>query len=289
MRVGAVYPQTELRGDPDAVRRIGLAVEECGFDHLLAYDHVVGAIKADREPPLWGPYDETHPFHDPFVMFGYLAAITERIEFATGVLILPQRQTVLVAKQAADLELLSGGRLRLGVGVGWNYVEYDALGQDFTTRGRRADEQMTFLRELWRGEVISFEGEFDSFDRGVVIPGPRQQIPIWVGGFSPQAFRRGVALGDGFMFAGDERRVHAALATLREAAAALGRDLEGFGLDYVAMTLTDPREAAEAAERWEAAGGTHFSACSMGAGRDSIDAHIDFLAQCADLTGRHPR
>lgn len=289
MRVGAVYPQTELRGDPDAVRRIGLAVEDYGFDHLLAYDHVVGAIKADREPPLWGPYDETHPFHDPFVMFGYLAAITERIEFATGVLILPQRQTVLVAKQAADLELLSGGRLRLGVGVGWNYVEYDALGQDFTTRGRRADEQMAFLRELWRGEVISFDGTFDSIDRGVVIPGPRHQIPIWVGGFSPQAFERGVTLGDGFMFAGDERRVHTALAGLREIAAAHGRDLDDFGLDYVAMTLTDPREAAEAAERWEAAGGTHFSACSMGAGRDSIDAHIDFFAQFADLTGRRTR
>ena len=289
MRVGAVYPQTELRGDPDAVRRIGLAVEEYGLDHLLAYDHVVGAIKADREPPLWGPYDETHPFHDPFVMFGYLAAITERIEFATGVLILPQRQTVLVAKQAADLELLSGGRLRLGVGVGWNYVEYDALGQDFTTRGRRADEQMTVLRELWRGEVISFDGEFDSIDRGVVIPGPRQQIPIWVGGFSRRAFERGVTLGDGFMFAGDERRVHAALAILREVAAEHGRDLDGFGLDYVAMTLTDPREAAEAAERWGAAGGSHFSACSMGAGRDSIDAHVDFFAQFADLTGRRTK
>lgn len=284
MKIGAVYPQTELQGDPAAVRRIGLAVEEYRFDHLLAYDHVVGAVHADREPPLWGPYDETHPFHDPFVMFGYLAAITERIEFATGVLILPQRQTVLVAKQAADLELLSGGRLRLGVGVGWNYVEYEALGEDFSTRGRRADEQIGYLRELWRGDVVSFDGEFDSVDRGVVIPGPAREIPIWVGGFSRRAFERGVMLGDGFMFAGDERRVYAALATLREVAAAHGRDLDGFGLDYVATTLTDPREAAEAADRWEAAGGTHFSAVSMGAGRDSIEAHIEFFAEFAELT-----
>ena len=151
MKIGAVYPQTELRGDPDAVRRIGLAAESLGYDYLLAYDHVVGAVHADREPALTGPYTEHDPFHDPFVMFAYLAGITDRLEFATGVLILPQRQTVLVAKQSADLDLLSGGRLRLGVGVGWNYVEYNALGQSFARRGQRADEQIGILRSLWRG------------------------------------------------------------------------------------------------------------------------------------------
>lgn len=127
MKIGAVYPQIELRGDPEAVRRIGVAVEALGFDYLPAYDHVVGAVHANREPKLWGPYTENDPFRDPFMMFAYLAGITERIEFATGVLILPQGQTVVVAKQAADLDLLSAGRLRLGVGVGWNYVEDDAL------------------------------------------------------------------------------------------------------------------------------------------------------------------
>jgi probable F420-dependent oxidoreductase len=282
VRIGAVYPQTELGGDPEAVRRIGLAVEEYGFDHLLAYDHVVGAVRADRVPPLWGPYDETHPFHDPFVMFGYLAAITERIELATGVLILPQRQTVLVAKQAADLDLLSGGRVRLGVGVGWNHVEYTALGQEFSTRGRRADEQIGLLRDLWRGEVISYEGEFDTLERGVVIPGPGRQIPIWVGGFSPQAFERGARLGDGFIFAGDDDRVHAALDEVRARARAHGRDLAGFGLDYVALRSPEPTEAAESARRWRDAGGTHFSAVSMGAGRDSIEAHVDFFADVAE-------
>ncbi len=284
MKIGAVYPQTELRGDPAAVRRIGLAVESAGLDHLLAYDHVVGAVKADRDPPLWGPYDEHDPFHDPFVMFAYLAAITDRIELATGVLILPQRQTVLVAKQSADLDLLSGGRLRLGVGVGWNYVEYDALGEDFSTRGRRADEQIGLLRELWRGDVLSFDGEFDSVDRGVVIPGPGRRIPIWVGGFSRRAFERGVTLGDGFIFAGDEARVHNALADVRALAAERGRELDDFGLDYVALTLTTPTAAADAALRWRDAGGTHFSAVSMGAGRDSVDAHIDFFAEFAELT-----
>lgn len=284
VKIGAVYPQTELRGDPAAVRRIGLAVEAAGLDHLLAYDHVVGAVHADREPPLWGPYDENDPFHDPFVMFGYLAAITDRIELATGVLILPQRQTVLVAKQAADLDLLSGGRLRLGVGVGWNYVEYDALGEDFSTRGRRADEQIGLLRELWRGDVLRFDGEFDSIDRGVVVPSPGRQIPIWVGGFSRRAFERGVMLGDGFIFAGNEERVHGALTDVRELAARRGRKLDAFGLDYVATTPTTPAGAADAARRWRDAGGTHFSAVSMGTGRDSIEAHIDFFAEFAELT-----
>ena len=285
MKVGAVYPQTELRGDPDAVRRIGLALESLGYDHLLAYDHVVGAVHADREPRLWGPYTEHDPFHDPFVMFAYLAGITERIEFATGVLILPQRQTVLVAKQAADLDLLSGGRLRLGVGVGWNYVEYDALGQDFRRRGRRADEQIRYLRQLWNNEVSSFDGEFDTLDRGVVIPGPDRPIPIWVGGFSPAAFRRGAELGDGFMFAGDEARVHGAVADVRALVTDAGRDVDAFGLDYVALRAGSAPSTVAEAHRWRDAGGTHFSAVSMGAGRDSIEGHIEFFADVADGLG----
>lgn len=285
MKIGAVYPQTELRGDPEAVRRIGAAVESFGYDYLLAYDHVVGAVHADREPKLWGPYTEHDPFHDPFVMFAYLAGMTERIEFATGVLILPQRQTVLVAKQAADLDLLSGGRLRLGVGVGWNYVEYDALGQEFRTRGRRVDEQIGYLRQLWKGDVGSFDGEFDTLDRGVVIPGPRRKIPIWIGGFSQAAFGRGVALGDGFMFAGDEARVHGALAQVRALAAESGRDLTSFGLDYVAMRTPVAVDAVAEAHRWRELGGTHFSATSMGAKRDSIEAHIDFYGEVADGLG----
>lgn len=279
MKIGAVYPQTELHGDPDAVRRIGVAVEQLGYDYLLAYDHVLGAVHADRTPPLRGPYTENDPFHDPFVMFAYLAGITEQIEFATGVLILPQRQTVLVAKQAADLDLLSNQRLRLGVGVGWNYVEYDGLGQDFATRGRRADEQIGVLRKLWVGGVASYAGAFDSLDRGALIPGPRRAIPIWIGGFSPAAFRRGVQLGDGFMFAGDEQRVHDARAAVRTVGT--GRDLTGFGLEQLALGATTPSAAIARAERWRDTGGTHFAAVSMGAGRDSIEAHLDFFGEFA--------
>jgi probable F420-dependent oxidoreductase len=285
MKIGAVYPQTELRGDPDAVRRIGLAAESLGYDYLLAYDHVVGAVHAGREPALMGPYTEHDPFHDPFVMFAYLAGITDRLEFATGVLILPQRQTVLVAKQCADLDLLSGGRLRLGVGVGWNYVEYDALGQTFDRRGQRADEQIDVLRDLWRGVVTSYDGEFDRLDRGVVLPGPERQIPIWVGGFSPPAFRRGVSRGDGFMFAGKESAVYDALAALRHEADVQDRSLDGFGLEYLALRVPTIDDTAAHAERWREAGGSHFAAVSMGGGRDSIEAHLDFFADVAERLG----
>src|SRR3979490_2601023 len=190
MQIGVVYPQTELRGDPTAVRRIGRAVEDLGFHHLLAYDHVLGAVHADRTPPLTGPYTEHDPFHDPFVMFAHLAAITERIGFATGVLILPQRQTALVARQAADVDLLSGGRLRLGVGVGWNHVEYEALGQNFRTRGAREEGQIELLRRLFPEPVVAFSGRFDRIARAALVPKPARSIPIWLGGFGEVAFER---------------------------------------------------------------------------------------------------
>ena len=148
MKIGVVYPQTELKGDPIAVKEIGLATENLGYDHLLAYDHVVGATHDDREPELWGPYTNEDPFHCPFTMFSYLAGVTQNIELVTGVIILPQRQTALVAKQTTDVDLLSGERLRLGVGTGWNYVEYDALGQDFSQRGPRLSEQIELLRNI---------------------------------------------------------------------------------------------------------------------------------------------
>jgi probable F420-dependent oxidoreductase len=178
VQVGAVYPQTELRGDPGAVRRFGTAVEDLGFDHLLAYDHVLGAVHVGRTPPLTGPYTEHDPFHDPLVMFAHLVAVTERIGLATGVLVLPQRQTALVARQAADVDLLSGGRLRLGVGVGWNHVEYQALGQDFRTRGARQEEQIELLRRLFTEPVVDFQGRFHQVERAALVPKPARPIPI---------------------------------------------------------------------------------------------------------------
>jgi probable F420-dependent oxidoreductase len=281
MRVGIVYPQTELRGDPDAVRRIGRATESHGFDHLLVYDHVVGAVHENREPPLWGPYTDAHPFHDPFVMLAYLAGITERIELATGVIILPQRQTALVAKQCADLDLLSGERLRLGVGVGWNYVEYDALGEDFATRGKRANEQIGLLRRLWTEPLLSYDGEFDTMDRGCITPRPNRSIPIWVGGFGPAAFHRAATLGDGFMFAGAMDRCVEGWTDLSQRLRDQGRTVEGFGLDLVTTSCKSVDDVERAVERWAGIGGTHISIVTMGMGLDSTEAHLDFVGQVA--------
>lgn len=276
MKIGVVYPQIELGGKPEAVRQFGDAAEALGYDHLLAYDHVVGATH-DREPKLWGPYTEQDPFHDPFIMFAYLAGRTERIEFVTGVIILPQRQTALVAKQVADLDLLSGERLRFGIGVGWNYVEYDALGQDFATRGARADEQIELLRRYWSEPLVTFDGRFDEVDRGNILPRPARRMPIWIGGFKEPAFRRGGRLGDGFIFAGsnpsdDWQRV---AYHLQEA----GRQSEGFGRDLITNTAQSIGEAVDAARRWRDEGGTHVSICTMGMGLDSTAAHIEFISE----------
>ena len=279
MRIGAVYPQIELGGDPEAVRRIGLAVEEMGYDHLLAYDHVVGASHADREPKLTGPYTDNDPFHDPFVMFGYLAALTSRIELVTGVLILPQRQTVIVAKQAADVDLFSGGRLRLGVGVGWNYVEYEALGQDFTTRGARESEQIEFLRRLWAEPLLSFAGTYDRIERANIPLRPKRQIPIWLGGFSEPAFRRGARLGEGFIFGGGTEAALTAWDRVKSLRAEFGLPIENFGADYMATSASDPAVVVAGIEAWRAAGGTHASVNTMRMGLDSIEAHIDYLGQ----------
>jgi probable F420-dependent oxidoreductase len=283
VKIGVVYPQIELGGDPEAVRRIGGAAEDLGFDHLLAYDHVLGAVHADRTPPLTGPYTENDPFHDPLVMFAYLAGRTERLQFATGVLILPQRQTVLVARQAADLDLLSGERLMfLGAGVGWNHVEYDALGQDFRTRGAREDEQIGLLRRLFTEPVVEFSGRFDRVDRAALLPKPTRSIPIWLGGFSEPAFDRAARLGDGFVFTGSDLTSEIRKWTaLRERVRAQGRPVEQFGGHYTARLDHGVDALAEEVDRWGEAGGTHVSVTTMGLGLDTAEAHAELLAAVA--------
>ena len=283
MQIGVVYPQTELGGDPAAVRRIGRAVEELGYSHLLAYDHVLGAVHADRTPPLTGPYTEHDPFHDPFVMFAFLAGITTRIGFTTGVLVLPQRQTALVARQAADVDLLSGGRLRLGVGIGWNPVEYEALGEDFHTRGSRQEEQIELLRRLFTEPVVDFSGRFDRVDRAALVPRPARPIPIWLGGSSDAAFERAARLADGFIFiGGDIDRSVDAWQRLRDRVDRMGRSVEDFGGEYVVRPRSGIDDLKADIEVWREAGGTHASVVTMGMGLDSLDAHLDFLAKIAE-------
>ncbi|HUF31918.1 MAG TPA: LLM class F420-dependent oxidoreductase [Acidimicrobiales bacterium] len=284
MRIGAVYPQIELGGDPEAVRRIGRAVEDLGFDHLLAYDHVLGAVHEGRQPPLVGPYNERDPFHDPLVLFAHLAGITERLHFVSGVVILPQRQTALLARQVADLALLSGDRFRLGVGIGWNHVEYEALGQDFHTRGAREEEQIELLRRLWTEEVVDFEGRFDRVDRAALVPRPVRPVPIWLGGWGQAALARAARVGDGFIFGGPSSDVHDAWDRVREMVATNGRD-DGFGGERMIPSAKGPSYVAERIAEWEAVGGTHAAVITMGQGLATADAHVEHLADVAAALG----
>ncbi len=286
VKLGTIYPQIELGGDPAALDRYARSVEQMGYDHLLMYDHVVGAVHEGREPKLMGPYTDQNPFHDPLVAFGYLAGITKRIELHTGVLILPQRQTVLVAKQATDVDLLSGGRLRLGVGSGWNYVEYQALGEDFHTRGKKLDEQIPYLRRLWSEPVISFEGTFHRIDRGNIVPRPRRQIPIYGGGFVEAAFARAARLADGFIFVMSVGDPLAGWTRVQELLRENGRPVEGFGAQFfMTPSASNPFEIpqlAEMAVRLRDAGATDLSIGTMDRGFATVDQHIDFLADARE-------
>ena len=280
MRIGLVYPQIELGGDPEAVRHIGVAAEELGFAHLLAYDHVLGAEHADREPPLGGPYTEADPFHEPLTMFAYLAGLTERLELVTGVLILPQRQTALVAKQAAEVDLYSKGRLRLGVGTGWNHVEYTALGEDFAVRGARQSEQIELLRRYWTEPLVRFEGKFDRVERANLLPLPKRSIPIWLGGFSEPAYRRAARLGDGFIFGGSVGFAEKGWQRVQHHLEAADRPSSDFGRE-VTLGGHPADELEGMIEAWDTLGGTHLSVASMGLGLEGTDAHLDFFAEVA--------
>src|SRR2546425_370445 len=200
MRLGVVFPQTEIGSDPSVIRDYAQAAESAGYDHLLVFDHVLGGKlerfdKLGRRPP----YTDESPFHEVFVLFGYLGACTQRLELVTGIVILPQRQTALVAKQAAAVDVLTGGRLRLGVGIGWNHVEYEALNEDFHTRGRRVSEQIAVMRKLWTEPVVTFKGLYHHLDRAGINPLPVQRpIPVWMGGMAEPVLKRVAQISDGW-------------------------------------------------------------------------------------------
>lgn len=280
MKFGATYPQIELGGDPLALHAFARATEELGYDALAMFDHVAGAEHKGRDPQLWGPYTEADPFHDPLVSFGYIAAITSKIELVTGILVLPQRQTLLVARQAADIDLLSNGRLRLGVGVGWNYVEFEAMGVEFHRRGKIMGEQIDLLRRLWSEPVVDFTGEFHRIDRAALNPKPKHTIPIYSGGVSEAAYRRAARQCDGFIFAGPIDRAVAGWAEVKRYLSEYGRDPASFGADYQLPDGTGLAETVEFARRWEDAGGTSLAVRTMKLGYTSVEQHIDFLAEC---------
>jgi probable F420-dependent oxidoreductase len=284
MKIGVAYPTTEVAGDPDAVRKFVRAVEDLGFSHMMTFDHVLKTPHEGREPKLIGPYTDKDTFYDPFTLFAFCAAINDTLEFVTGVLVGPQRQTVLIAQQAADVDLLSRERLRLGVGIGWNYVEYEALGQDFRTRAKRLEEQFDLLRQLWTQPLVDFTGRFDRVDRGCINPRPRRQIPLWVGGNSEPAYERGARIGDGFIFAGDGKSGVAAWRSVQRHLRELGRDEQAYGRELLALFALDPQAAADDLRRFRDAGGTHGCISSMNTGLgDDIDAHIDYMAKAQRL------
>jgi probable F420-dependent oxidoreductase len=248
MKIGAVFPQTEIGSDPAVIRDWCQTAEGLGYSHILVYDHVLGAVHEGREPKLWGPYTEKTPFHEPFVLLGWVAALTTTVELVTGVLILPQRQTALVAKQAAELDILSGGRLRLGVGTGWNYVEYDSLNEDFHTRGRREEEQVALLRKLWTEPVLDYTGRWHRIDRAGILPLPGRAIPIWFGGFNEVVYKRAARLGDGFIFGASAEGAMDVIPKIRGWVAEAGRDPASFGFDVMTNYQAGPEQwAAHAA------------------------------------------
>ncbi|MCA1647844.1 MAG: LLM class F420-dependent oxidoreductase [Chloroflexi bacterium] len=281
MQVGVVIPQIEIGSDPGGVRAYAQAVGGLGFKHLMAYDHVLGADSVGH--PGWsGPYDVNSLFHEPFVLFGYLAAVAPELELVTGVIILPQRQAVLVAKQAAEVDVLTGGKLRLGVGIGWNPVEYEGLGMDFHNRGRRLQEQIEVMRRLWTEPTVTFDGRDHRITAAGIEPMPIQRpIPIWIGGSAEAALKRTAELADGYF---PQRPLEggwpATMAKIRGWLEAAGRDPATFGIEArVHASRGTPDDWHAEAEQWRALGATHLSIDTVRGGLKGPDAHIARLRE----------
>ena len=301
MRVGAVFPQIEIGTDPGAVRDWAQAAEGLGYHHIAIFDHVLGASRIGR--PNWGAmYDHTDQFHEPFVLMGFLSAATRSIEMATSILVLPQRQAALAAKQAAAVDILSGGRLRLGVGAGWNEVEFEALGASFKRRGESIEEQIEVMRALWTSEVIDFEGDHHRIAAAGINPPPVQRpIPVWMGGGADQVLRRIGRLADGWFantsrrtasrvgippFAPDERG-RERLSVLAASARAAGRDPAGLGVEVrIELSGRDADSAAAELERWRDFGGvTHAQFGTMRAGLKDPGGHMLALERFREAAG----
>ena len=303
MQLGAVFPQTELGADPVVIRDYVQAVEGLGYHHLLAYEHVIGA-HPDRLTHGWRMYTHEDQFHEPLVLFAYLAAVTERLEFVTGILILPMRQTVLVAKQAAELDVLSGGRLRLGVGIGRNRVEYEAMNANFHDRGRRSAEQVQVLRALWTQELVTFEGQcptraaqsnkiggaarasqWHTISNAGINPLPVQRpIPIWFGGGADPVLRRIARLGDGwFPQFHPGQDAEESVARLHRYAREAGRDPAEIGIEgSVTFAGGNEDEWQARAAWWQTLGASYLTVNTMGAGLSTADEHVAALRRCRE-------
>lgn len=283
---GVILPQTEIGPDPDDVVAFAHAAEGSGFDYLAVYDHVLGADAVSR--PGWDrPYDATHQFHEPFVLFGFLAAQT-RLELVTGVLVLPQRQTVLVAKQAAEVDIVTRGRFRLGVGIGWNDVEYEALGVDFHTRAELYEEQIGVLRLLWTQDVVTFKGRFHTITAAGILPRPiNRPIPLWMGGGADRRVLERIGrLGDGWLaVTAPGHGLEEAWDVVVGAAGQAGRDPESLGLEGRVEPGGDPSEdklRRQLARWYEFDPTTHISVSGLHGGR-SPKEHVEFVKRAGSV------
>jgi len=279
MKYGAIFPQYEVSSDAENIRKFMLSVEEMGYDFVLAYDHILGA-NPDREGGWQGPYTHETQFHEIFSLFSYAAAITTKLEFATGIVILPQRQTALVAKQAAQVDLFSNGRLRLGIGVGWNQVELEGMGENFSNRGKRSAEQVEVMQLLWQNELVTYEGQYHKLDDVGLNPLPVQRpIPVWFGGAADATLKRMAKLGDGWMPGGlPLDRAKPRLEKLHDYLKAEGRDPADFGIDpFIGLNrLDDPHGTVE---QWQQLGATHASILTMHGENTTVEQHLDQLGK----------
>jgi probable F420-dependent oxidoreductase len=284
MRLGVVFPQTEIGADASGVRAFVEGVQELGFEHLHAYDHVLGADRATHTH-LAGPYRTEHMFHEIMVLLGYAAAVAPGLELGTGVVIAPQRQTALLAKQAAEIDVLTGGRFRLGLGIGWNDVEYEALGEDFRNRGRRFEEQIEVLRLLWDEPVVTYEGRWHRITAAGLNPLPIQRpIPIWIGGSAEAALRRAARLADGYF---PQRPLDggwpATMERIRGWLEEAGRDPASFGVEKRIQVGTRTADDWRAeVEEWRALGATHITLVTLDGGLAGADAHLERLREARE-------
>jgi probable F420-dependent oxidoreductase len=275
MQIGAVLPHNEIGTDPGAMKSYVQGIEALGMTHMLLYDHVLGA-DPNRPGGFQGPYDKDTAFHEPFTTFAFIAAVTNKIEMVSNVLILPQRQTALVAKQAAEVAILSNNRLRLGVGTGWNEVEYDALGVPFTQRGKRQEEQIELLRLLWSEDSLDYTGDYHRVEYASINPRPSKPIPIWFGGQIPKVLSRAAKIGDGWMPLGAPNAASSKMIEhLKQARTDAGRSWSDFGIQAQAMFRGgDPERYAKHAQGWRTLGATHLAIRTDSCGYNSVDEHL---------------
>ncbi|MGI9324857.1 MAG: LLM class F420-dependent oxidoreductase [Pseudomonadales bacterium] len=285
MQFGAVLPHNEIGTDPGAMKAYAQGVEALGATHLLIYDHVLGA---DRDRPGGWPknsYDKDVAFHEPLTTFAFIAAITERLDLMSTVLILPQRQTALVAKQAAQIAILSNNRFRLGVGIGWNTVEYEALNERFSNRGKRQNEQVELLQALWQADSLDYQGAYHHIDKASINPRPSAQIPVWFGGSAPAALERCARLGDGWIpLMGANEKARACVDSIRQHRQAAGRSMDDFGIQAQAQYQGGtPERWLSHAGKWRDMGASHIAIATHNAGPTDVDGHLARVKEYLDV------